>query len=319
MLSVLLLIVGLGIIVVSANGLVEGASALAKRFNISDLVIGLTIVAFGTSAPELSVSIYAAINAQTDIAIGNIVGSNIFNVFFILGVCAMIYPVSVQKSSIWIEIPLTLLAALVLGVCANDRIIDGASTSQLTATDGLIFLGFFAIFMYYTFTVAKASPDETAEEVKTMPLWKSLLFITLGLAGLVFGGQLLVDAAVEIAKFFGMSEAVVGLTIVAAGTSTPELATSAVAAYKKKSDIALGNVVGSNIFNIFFILGITSLVSPLPFREAANVDIMMTIFSSIVLFAFVMIGKGWKISRSEGAIMLMIYIAYVVYLVMQVS
>lgn len=319
MLSVLLLILGLGIVVVAANGLVDGASALAKKFNISDLVIGLTIVAFGTSAPELSVSVYASLSGKGDIAIGNVIGSNIFNVFFILGVCAMIYPVAVQKSSIWIEIPLTLLAALMLGVCANDRIIDGMPISQLTATDGLVFLGFFAIFMYYTFTVAKANPEEGGEVIKPMPLWKSILFIALGLAGLIIGGQLLVDAAVDIAKSLGMSEAVVGLTIVAAGTSAPELATSAVAAYKKKSDIALGNVVGSNIFNIFLILGISATISPLTFREESNVDILMNIFASIVLFAFVMIGKGWRISRTEGAIMFMIYVAYVVYLVMQVA
>lgn len=319
--SFLYLIGGVLIVVFGANWLVEGASSVAKKFNIPDLVIGLTVVAFGTSAPELTVNIFASMTGKTDIAIGNILGSNIFNVFFILGVSAIIYPVSVKSNTIWKEIPLSLLAALVVGICANDIFFDNQTVNQLTRIDGLIMLCFFVIFMYYTFIAAKVGADEVndEEEIKELTLVKSLFYVVIGLVALITGGKFLVDGAVAIAQSFGMSEAVIGLTIVAAGTSMPELATSAVAAYKKKSDIAIGNVVGSNIFNIFFILGISACISPLPFRPEANIDVIMTIFSSIMMFSFVLIGRGRQISRSEGILFIAIYIAYVTYLLMQVK
>jgi cation:H+ antiporter len=309
-----LLIFGLVITVLGSGWLVDGASDLAKRLNISDLIIGLTIVAFGTSTPELTVSVYAAMSGSTEIAIGNILGSNIFNVFVILGLAAIIYPVTVQKNSVWIEIPLSLLAAVVVGICANDMIIDGAATSQLSRIDGIMLLLFFVVFMYYTIFAAKANPEETNLEFKPMPLWKAILFISLGLVALFYGGKFMVDGAVEMARTFGISESVIGLTIVAAGTSTPELATSCMAAYKKNSDIALGNVVGSNIFNIFFILGTSASVRALPFRESSMVDIFMTIFASLIMFTFVFTGKGRSINRVEGVILIIIYIVYVVYL-----
>lgn len=319
--SFLYLIGGVLIVVFGANWLVEGASSVAKKFNIPDLVIGLTIVAFGTSAPELTVSLFASISGKTDIAIGNALGSNIFNVFVILGISAIIYPVSVKSNTIWKEIPLSLLAALVVGICANDILFDNQTANQLTRIDGMIMLCFFVIFMYYTFIAAKVGADEVNDEekIKELSLMVSLLYVVIGLAALITGGKFLVDGAVAIAQSFGMSEAVIGLTIVAAGTSMPELATSAVAAYKKKSDIAIGNVVGSNIFNIFLILGISASISPLPFRPEANIDVMMTIFSSIMMFSFVLIGKGRQISRSEGILFVGIYIAYITYLLVQVK
>ncbi len=316
MLTYILFVVGLVLLVFGATWLVEGASSLAKKLNIPDLIIGLTIVAFGTSTPELVVNLLAGSSGQTDIAIGNVVGSNIFNVLFILGIAAILKPVNAQLNTTWKEIPLALLAAIVLGICANDMLFDGAAKSQLTRTDGMILLAFFGIFMYYIVDVARNSKEQ-AEQFNVMPLWKSIGYIAVGLVGLIFGGQWIVDGAVMMAKSAGLSEAVIGLTIVAAGTSLPELATSAVAAYKGNSDIALGNVVGSNIFNIFFILGVTSTLYDLPFRPEANVDILMNIFTSTLLFIFLFTGSGRKINKIEGGIFICIYIGYVAYLLMQ--
>jgi cation:H+ antiporter len=318
--SLLFIIVGVGLVVLGANWLVDGASSFAKKFNIPDIVIGLTIVAFGTSAPELTVNLFSAFSGNTDIAIGNILGSNIFNVFIILGIAAVIYPVSVHSNTVWKEIPLSLLAAVVVGFTANDVFFDGGDKNILTRIDGLIMLSFFVIFMYYIVLVAKQGNDGAEDEIqiKQLSMGVSVLYILIGLVALVGGGKLLVDGAVSFAQNLGMSEAVIGLTIVAAGTSMPELATSAVAAYKKNSDIAIGNVVGSNIFNIFFILGLTATISPLPFRAAANVDILMTIFASIVMFSFTLLGAGRKISRPEGVILMIIYVGYVTYLLLNV-
>jgi cation:H+ antiporter len=324
--SLLLLVVGVILTVVGSNVLVDGSSNLAKKFGISDLIIGLTVVAFGTSSPELAVNINAAIAGDTDIAIGNILGSNIFNVFIILGIAAVIYPISIQSNSVWIEVPLSLLAALMVGVCANDIYFDKGTANVITATDAWGFIGFFAVFMYYTVYTAKATPanDEYAREMEAelksqelMPTWKALSFIILGLICLYFGSEWMVDGAKTIAKAAGLSDAVIGLTIVAAGTSMPELATSATAAYKKNSDIAIGNVVGSNIFNVFFILGISGIINPLPFKSpTATIDILMTIFSSLIVFLFAFTGRNRNvISRIEGAILIIIYIVYVSYLI----
>lgn len=316
MLTYILFVVGLVFLIVGATLLVDGASSLAKKLNIPDIIIGLTIVAFGTSAPELVVNLLAGSSGQTDIAIGNVVGSNIFNVLFILGLAAVLKPVNAHVNTTWKEIPLALLAALVLGICANDMFFDGASSSRLTRTDGLTLLAFFGVFMYYIVDVSLSSKEQ-GEQISVMPLWKSVVYIVVGLAGLIFGGQWIVDGAVVMAKSAGLSEAVIGLTIVAAGTSLPELATSAIAAYRGNSDIALGNVVGSNLFNIFFILGITSTIYELPFRPEANLDILMNIFSSALLFVFLFTGSGRKINRIEGGIFIAIYIGYVAYLLMQ--
>ncbi len=323
--NIFLLVIGVAITVFASNYLVDGASDLAKKFNISDLVIGLTIVAFGTSSPELAVNISASMKGDTAIAIGNILGSNIFNVFIILGIAAVIYPVRVQSNSVWIEIPLSLLAAVVVGVCANDKYFDGGKEDIITRIDAIILLCFFVVFMYYTFYTAQAgNPDEDnlAKEThaefaqKTlMPLWQSGVYIGLGLVGLYFGSEWMVEGAKFIAKKGGLSDSVIGLTIVAAGTSMPELATSATAAYKKNSDIAIGNVVGSNIFNIFFILGVSGCIAPLRFESpTAVVDIMMTILASVLVFTFTLLGKGRMISRGEGGVLIVIYIGYVWYL-----
>lgn len=273
MIDFLILLLGLGLILVGANWLTDGASALAKRFSISDLVIGLTIVAFGTSTPEFVVSLTAALEGSAELAIGNVVGSNIFNIFMILGVTSVVSPIVVGRSTMSKEIPLVILSSLVVYFCACDVSLDGAASSVISRVEGLLLLGFFAIFMGYTFSIAKnPATEDQPTTVKTMPIWKSLVFIVGGLAGLIFGGQLFVDGASEIARGLGVSESVIGLTLVAAGTSLPELATSLVAALKKNAGIAIGNVVGSNIFNVFFILGASATISPLPLGGITNID-----------------------------------------------
>ncbi len=312
----LLFIVGFVFLIKGADFLVEGASAIARRFNVSDLVIGLTVVAFGTSTPELFVNIVASARGNTDIAIGNVLGSNICNVFLILGVSAVIYPLSVSKGTVWKEIPFSLLAVVVLGLMANDRLIDGAGYSLLTRIDGLVLLAFFVIFLYYSFGIAKAieGMDEHVP-VKSAGFTISLLLVVVGLIGLTLGGKWIVDGAVALAKSFGMSESLVGLTIVAIGTSLPELATSAMAAYKKNVEIAVGNVVGSNIFNIFFVLGISATVKPLPFEAKSNWDIGVVIVSGLLLFLSMFTGKKRSLDRWEGIGFLILYGAYVTFLI----
>lgn len=314
---ILLLLVGFVILIKGADWLVDGASSIAKRFKVSDLVIGLTIVAFGTSAPELIVNILASINGNTEIAIGNIIGSNIVNILLILGIAAVIYPLKVGHGTAWKEIPLSLMAAVMVGIFVNDAFLDGSSFSGLTATDGFALLGFFIIFLYYTFGIAKVNNDTPQPETKTHKTYVAVLYIFLGLAALILGGKLVVDNAVKIAQSFGVSESLIGLTIVAIGTSLPELATSAVAAYKKNVDIAVGNVVGSNIFNIFWILGLSAIISPLPVTPSSNVDIGVAIFASFLLFLWLFIGKKHHIERWQGVAMIITYLGYIVYLIMR--
>jgi cation:H+ antiporter len=315
MLTYILFIIGLVLLIKGASWLVDGASSIAKKLNISAIVIGLTIVAFGTSTPELIVNIYATIEGNTEIAIGNILGSNIVNIFFILGVSALIHPLLSKKNTVWKEIPLSLLAAVLVGFMANDILIDGAKSSMLSRIDGLVLISFFIIFLYYTFGIAKVQGEASDEDIKEFSYPKSILFIVVGLVGLTVGGKWIVDGAVKIAESFNVSQSLIGLTIVAIGTSLPELATSAMAAYKKQSDIAIGNVVGSNIFNIFWILGLSSIVKPLPFNQNSQIDVMMTIFASLVLFILLMVGKRHVIEKWQGVLMILIYIGYLVFLI----
>lgn len=320
MLDFIYVVAGLAVIILAANWLVNGAASLAKRFNVSNIVIGLTIVAFGTSAPELVINIISTLKGNTEIAIGNALGSNIANILLILGVSAVIYPLSIQRNTKWKEIPFSLLAAIVLLICANDVFLNHYSENQLSRGDGLVFLMFIVIFVVYTFGIAKiknGEPKEETESIKEMKLIKSIFLIFLGLIGLFLGGQYFVDGAVNIARILGMSESVIGLTIVSIGTSLPELATSIVASYKKSSDIAVGNIVGSNIFNIFFVLGISSTIKPLPFHETSNIDIMLVVVASLLLFFSTMTFKKAKLDRTEGAFFLVIYVSYIIYLITQ--
>lgn len=313
MLTYILFILGFVLLIKGAAFLVDGASSIAKKLKISDLVIGLTIVAFGTSAPELFVNLFAAFKGNTDIAIGNIIGSNIVNMFFILGLAAVIYPLKVGKGTVWKEIPLSLLAAVLVLIMANDGFVDGLSFNQLTRSDGLVFIAFFVIFLYYTFGIAKSEAgDDTQQESSTKhySLFASIGLIIAGLIGLVLGGQWIVNGATKIAASLGLSDALIGLTVVAIGTSLPELATSAVAAYKKNVDIAVGNVVGSNIFNIFWILGLSSVIQPLPFSPGLNFDLVVTCLASMMLFVWMFLGKKHTLERWQGVIFMLIYIVY---------
>ncbi|MCE7923166.1 MAG: sodium:calcium antiporter [Haliscomenobacteraceae bacterium CHB4] len=309
------LAVGLVLVLYSAKWLVEGASSVAKSLKVPDLVIGLTIVAFGTSAPELVANLFAALDGKTDIAIGNILGSNIANILLILGIAATIYPLKVHHGTTWKEIPLSLLAALVLLIMANDTWLDGNSANVVSRSDGLVLLGFMSIFLVYTFEIAKRSPDDT-EDVLLLPTWKSVTFIVAGLLGLFLGGKWFVDGASGMAHQFGISDRVIGLTVVAVGTSLPELATSIIAALKKKADIAVGNVVGSNIFNTFFILGVSGIIQPLSYNAAQlNVDAFMNIGASVLLFLSTRTLSKSVVTRVEGVIFTGIYFTYLLYLI----
>jgi cation:H+ antiporter len=308
------LIVGFAVIIKCADFLVDGSSSIAHRFRVSELVIGLTVVAFGTSTPELFVNIIASLKGNSEIAIGNILGSNIANILLILGVSSVICPLTVTKGTVWKEIPFSLLAAIVLGLTANDQLIDKNSISVLTRIDGLVLLCFFIIFLYYSFSIAKEIEGiETHVPIKEHGLTKSVLLVVSGLAGLCFGGDWIVEGAVNLAVKLGISQSVVGLTIVAVGTSLPELATSVVAAHKGKPDIAVGNVVGSNIFNIFFVLGVSAIIQPIPFHSRSNIDIGVVILASLLLFTFMFTGQKRSIDRWEGVVSLMLYGAYLVF------
>jgi len=313
--DIILLILGIALVLVGAYAMVDGASALAKRMGVSELSIGLTVVAVGTSAPELTVNLFSAIQGTPDLAIGNILGSNISNILLILGITALINPLPIKSNTHWKEIPFSLLAAIMLIIVVNDVFLDGSIEGDyLSRTDGLLFLGFFTIFMAYVYNMARQDKDYEHDPIKIMPVWKSTAMVLAGLAGLFFGGKFLVDGAVGLAQQIGMSEKVIGLTIVAVGTSVPELATAVIAALHKKTDIAVGNVVGSNIFNIFFVLGTTAVVKPVPFSVSANIDLMVVILASLMLFGSSSFFGQKVIKRSEGGVFLLFYIAYITYL-----
>ena len=318
MLDTLFLVGGLALILLGANGLTDGAAAVAKRFKISDLVIGLTIVAFGTSAPELVISTMAALGGSAEMAIGNVVGSNIFNVLAIIGVTALVMPIKVGEGTLSKEIPLMILCSIVIALMANDMMLDGGSVNIISRIDGLVLLGFFLIFLWYTFAIARSGGEESeGEKIKEMPIWKSTLFILGGLAGLIYGGQLFVDGASGIATSLGVSESIIGLTIVAGGTSLPELATSVTAALKKNSGIAIGNVIGSNLFNVFFVLGCSATISPLPMGGINNVDMLVLVASAILFWIVGWFFKKRTITRVEGALLVVCYVAYTAYLISQ--
>lgn len=315
-LDIVFLIVGLVLILGGANFLTDGASAIAKRMGISDLVVGLTVVAFGTSAPELAISVLSTLNGSSELAVGNVVGSNIFNVLMIIGVTALVVPMKIQRSVMINEIPFVILSSAALVIMANSPWLDGASAAVITRVDGLLLLLFFAIFMRYTFSQAKtaASSDPAAENasaVPSMPVWRAMVYVLGGLAALVYGGDRFVAGASNIASALGVSEAVIGLTIVATGTSLPELATSVAAALKGKPGIALGNVIGSNIFNIFLVLGVSSSILPLPLGNVNNMDLGVLMGSAVMFWVF-----GWAfgnrtITRIEGAVLVLGYVSYI--------
>ena len=317
MIDTLLLVGGLLLILWGANALTDGAASVAKRFHISNLVIGLTIVAFGTSAPEFVISFLSSFNGSAGLAIGNVVGSNIFNCLMIVGVTAIVAPIPVGKGTLAKEIPLCVLSSIVLFLCANDILLDGGAANVISRSDGLMLLCFFAIFVGYTFAIAKNGAGEEEGEIKSFPVWKSVLFILLGLGALIGGGQLFVNGASGIARSLGVSESIIGLTLVAGGTSLPELATSVSAALKKNPGIAIGNVIGSNLFNAFAVLGASATISDLPLGGITNFDFATLIMASVLLWiAGFFMGKR-IITRPEGIFLVACYVAYTTYLIMQ--
>ena len=314
------LILGVVLVLWGADKLTDGATGLARRFQVNDLVIGLTVVAFGTSLPEFVTSLFAAIKGSSAISLGNVIGSNIFNTLVIVGMTALTRPIWVSKSTLAKDIPFALLSSLVFGVLCLDLWFNATDENYISRGDGLILLFFFVIFMYYTFSIArnKNEGEQVTEaslvQEASMPYWKIGLYIVLGLVGLVLGGNLFVSGASGIAADLGVSEAVIGLTLVAGGTSLPELATSIVAAKKGNSAIAIGNVIGSNIFNVFSVLGICSFISPMNATSVSLTDIFILIFSMLLMWGFASTSR--KISRWEGLVMVVLYCSYVTYLIL---
>lgn len=298
MIDVLLIVVGVALVLFGADKLTEGASALARRMNVPEIVIGLTIVAAGTSAPELFVSIVSALKGTPDMAVGNVVGSNTMNAMLIVGCAAMVAPMAISPSTVKKDIPFSVLASVALIVLALD--------SFLGRVDGIVLLAGFAAFMVYTLMQAKAGSSEAVKEVS--PIWKNLLFVVFGLAGLVVGSNLFVDSASSVALSLGISEGVVGLTIVAGGTSLPELATSVVAARKGQSAIAIGNVIGSNVFNILLILGLTATISPLEIEGITTIDMAVMLLSVALVWFFSR--TRYTVERWEGAVLVGGYMLY---------
>lgn len=312
-----LFILGFIFLIKGADILVDGSTTVAKRFGISSIIIGLTIVAFGTSMPELIVNVLASLSGANGISIGNVIGSNIANILLILGVTAIIKTISVQKNTTWKEIPFSLFAAILVVVLANGFFINEKSNGVITQTDGLILILFFAVFLYYMFSIAKTT-RLNIEIIKHNPsLIKPIILIILGIISLFLGGKWVVDGAVEIAKIFNISETVIGISVVAIGTSLPELVTSIVASLKKNTDIAVGNIVGSNIFNIFWVLGLSSVISPIKIDPSSIIDFYMLIFASVLLFGFLFVGNPDKniktINRWQGVVFVTIYIAYILF------
>lgn len=311
--SIFLLLLGFVVLIKGADWLVDGATFLAKKNNIPNIVIGLTIVAFGTSAPELVVNTVASYEKHSDIVLGNIIGSNNFNLFMILGIVGIIYPITIQSSTMKNEIPISLFAAILLLVLANGYLpYDDMGLSRI---DGAILLVMFLLFLYYIFQKMKNDKNTVEVEIVEITIFKIWGLIVIGLAGLIIGGKLIVDNAVNIASQLGVSQKIIGLTIIAAGTSLPELMTSVVAALKKNSDIAIGNIIGSNIFNIFLILSISALVRPIEYKEVFNMDVYILIGGTIFLFTSMFTGKKMKLDRFEATLLLLTFIGYTAYLV----
>lgn len=311
-LSVISFIAGIVLVILGADWLTKGATALARRFNISELVIGLTIVAIGTSLPEFVISTGSAIKGSSGIALGNIIGSNIFNGMFILGVAALIAPIRFNARMLSREIPFNLLASVVVLLLSGSMLVGGGEGEYITRYGGLLLLCFLAVFLRYTFSIPADGDEEKHESVSS---GKITLFIVSGLAALIFGGNIFVDGATEVARMLGLSEAVIGITIVSAGSSLPELAVSVNAAYKGRVGIALGNVLGSSILNIFFILGTAATISPISLDGFSWVDYYVLLASSLLIYFVARFGGKAVITRIEGAVLVASYVAYTVYLI----
>lgn len=315
MLDVLQTVAGLVLLVFGADLLVKGASSLASRYGLSPLMIGLTVVSFGTSMPEMLVSVTAGLQGSADLAVANVLGSNMFNILVVLGVAAMIFPLRVQSSTVVSEIPFSLSAAILLGFVANAALFTTKLELSISRVDGAILLLFFLLFMAYIFSISSAGNKDNSQVPAAFTVTRSIALIFAGMAGLYFGGEWAVGGAVALARDWGVDEAVIGLTIIAIGTSLPELMASAVAAYRREADIAVGNVVGSNIFNILWVLGVTASITALPFDAISNFDIIMVIVATMLIILAVATSRVATISRLWGGVFVCVYIAYIVYVV----
>jgi cation:H+ antiporter len=314
LLSYFLFAIGLYLLVKGADWLVDGASSIALRYKIPELVIGLTIVAFGTSAPELVVNLLASFAGKSEIAVGNILGSNMANILLILGVAALIYPLKVAKSTAKIELPFSIGAAAVTGILAHN-FFCGSSALNLSRLDGAALLVLFVVFWIYTFRLTMTNRKANTEAVvePTMSISKSVLLISVGITGLFLGGKWVVDGAVEIARAMDLSEGLIAVTLVAIGTSLPELATSISAARKKKADIITGNAVGSNIFNILWVLGLSSTINPIPYERTSDIDVVGNLIVGALMLVCLMVGKRFSLSRWNGVLFLSVYAGYILF------
>jgi cation:H+ antiporter len=311
----ILLVVGLVLVVLGADHLVDGASSVARRAGLSEFVIGLTIVGMGTSAPEMVVSILGALEGSGDIAVGNVVGSNIFNALLILGLTGVILPIGITLSNKRRDIPVNLAVTLLLLFLGMEHTIFGTGTDGLSRFDGAILLVAFAAYMFISFRSGKETPENDAPVETTQKLWASVLMILGGLAALVFGGKLFVNNATGIAKELGLSDKFIAVTILAGGTSLPELATCVAAAVKKKGQLALGNIIGSNVFNILLILGTAAVISPVSFQGINLIDLGVLLVSALALVTCIFVGKKDKLDRLDGSLFLLVWAAYMTYLI----
>lgn len=316
MLNLLFSVTGFIPLIFGANWLVSGASSIAKKKNISNLVIGLTIVAFGTSSPELVVNVLSAVSGNSGFSFGNVVGSNIINILVILGIAALIYPMAVKSPTIWIEIPLCFLSAVILIILANDIYLDDEVTAMISRSDGLILLGFFFVFIYYSWFAMKRGEEEHDIKVKEISTNKSWIMIIGGMILLAGGGQMIVYFAEKFAVDFGIPDRIIGLTVLSIGTSLPELTTSIVAALKKNVDISIGNIIGSNLFNTFLILGTSATIRPIALEKGAGLDLWINVLATLLVFVFVFTRKGRMIDRLEGGIMVAIFLVYMYFVLL---
>lgn len=327
-LALILLAFGIFLLIKGADFLVDGASSIGKKMNISPIVIGLTIVSFGTSAPELLISLVSAVSGETELAFSNLIGSNIANILLILGASAIVYPLVVNKNTVWKEIPMSFLATLIVGILAFQIYLDEKQfaaidfggpeiVGSISFAGGLILFSFFVIFMYYTFGIAKEEEDDSEEEIKERSIPISVGYVMGGLVALAFGSQFTVDNASKLATILGVSQSLIGLTIVAIGTSLPELVTSVNASLKKRTDIAVGNVMGSNIFNLFLIFGITALIEPIPVSGKDSLQLVALFITNILLFFLLFVFDRKKLGKFEGTVMLITYFGIILYFVFE--
>lgn len=313
---VILFLIGFVLLIKGADFLVDGSVAVAQKYNVSSFIIGLTIVSFGTSLPEMIVNIMASFSGNADIAVGNVFGSNISNILLILGVSGIIYPLSIKRNIYLTEIPFSLVATLLVAYLANAHLFNDEVIPQLDRWDGVIILFFFGLFMAYVIYMTGDEVSEDVQEVK-IEMKRAIIYILFGMVALYFGGQWVVEGAVHFAQMFELSESFIGLTVVSVGTSLPELVTSAVAAYKRNSDIAVGNVIGSNIFNMLWILGLSAVINPLPFNKVNNLDVFMVLLSTVMLILTVISGKQKQVNRLVGICFVVTYILFVGFLLLR--